>query len=401
MTYHNAQKSVGIAGGGIGGLALAILLRKAGHPVTVFEARNREELAEGVFLTLAPNGMNALRLIGADGEVAENGIATTAIEILDERGRRLALMDQLDHAEVYGAESVTIRRGTLAEILVRKAEDAGVSLRFGQRIGAVIDSADGVEVETVEGGRAHFDMLAACDGLRSSVRELVFPEYPKPHFTGLNGAGGFVDVPELAPTHGTMRMTFGREAFFGYIKAPGQPAFWFNSYPADSIAPDDASPEAYARSLRHLHRDDPRENREILARLTQIDRDYPIFDMPPLPVWHSGNVVLVGDSAHAVGPHAGQGASMAIEDAMVLAACLAAETSSTAAFSRYEKLRRGRVAEIVKQTSRNASQKSARGRLGLFIRNLILPFVIPLGIKTARRFYAYRVDRDPLAMPAR
>jgi 2-polyprenyl-6-methoxyphenol hydroxylase-like FAD-dependent oxidoreductase len=401
MTYHGSRKSVGIAGAGIGGLALALPLRRAGHPVTVFEARGRDELAEGAFLTLAPNGMNALRLIGADDEIAANGIATTAIEILDERGKRLAIMDQSDHAETFGADSITIRRGTLAEILTAKAEKAGVSLRFGQKIVSVGDSADGVEVGAGDGTRMRFDLLAACDGLRSHVREMVFPEFPKPHFTGLIGTGGFANAPDVAPTGGTMRMTFGREAFFGYIKAPGQPVFWFNSYAPDNGTPAPGDPEAYAHHLRRLHEDDPPENRDILSHVEGIERDYPIFDMPELPFWHRGNVVLVGDAAHAVGPHAGQGASMAIEDAMVLAACIGAEQGNSAAFARYEKLRRGRVAEVVRQTSRNASQKRASGPLALFIRNLILPFVIPLGIRAARRFYAYRVDRDPLAMPAR
>jgi len=400
MNVRNSGKSVGIAGAGIGGLALAILLRQAGHPVTVFEARRRDELAEGAFLTLAPNGMNALRRVGIDEALVANGIVTTAIEILNERGRRLAVMDQSDHAEAFGAESVTIRRGALAEILIARAEEAGVSLRFGERIVAVADSTDGVEAQAGDGKRMRFGLLAACDGLRSRVRELVFPEFPKPHFTGLIGTGGFVDVPDVMPTGGTMRMTFGREAFFGYIKAPGQPVFWFNSYAPENSTAAPGDPEAYARHLRQLHEYDPPDNRLILSRVERIERDYPIFDMPELPFWHRGNVVLVGDAAHAVGPHAGQGASMAIEDAMVLAACIDAEGGSSAAFARYEALRRGRVAEVVRQTSRNASQKRAAGPLALLIRDLILPFVIPLGIRAARRFYLHRVDRDPLATPA-
>jgi len=394
------HRSIAIAGAGVAGLALAIRLRQSGHGVTVFEARDHAGLAEGVFLTLAPNGMNALRLIGADGEVAEAGIATTAIEILDERGRRLALMDQSDHAEAFGAHSVTIRRGTLADILIRHAEEAGVTLHFGSRIVGVTDAPTGVSVETAGGTWMGFDLLAACDGLRSTVRRIAFPDYPEPHFTGLIGTGGFVEVPELAPTDGTMRMTFGREAFFGYIKAPGEPVYWFDSYPQDPSAPAPADPRAYAALLRRLHRDDPRENREILAGVEGIDRDYPIFDMPALPVWHRGNVVLVGDAAHAVGPHAGQGASIAIEDAIVLAACIEAEAANGTAFARNERLRRGRVTEVVKQTARNGAQKRANSRLALMIRNLVLPFVLPLGIRAARRFYAYRIDLDPLGAPA-
>ena len=391
-------RRVGICGGGVAGLTLAARLARLGFAVTVLEARDEAAIAgEGVFLTLAPNGMNGLRAIGLDGEVAARGIATTAIEILDERGRRLALIDQSDHAAAFGAPSVTIRRGLLASLLVTQARAEGATVRLGERVAGVTVDTDGVVVATEDGEALRFDLLAACDGLRSRVRGLVFPEFPEPRFTGLIGTGGFADAPVVPPTDGIMRMTFGREAFFGYIKAERQPVFWFNSYAADA-APG-LTPEAYAAQLRALHRTDPQANRDVLAAVGRIDHDYPIFDLPELAMWHRGRVVLVGDAAHAVGPHAGQGASMAIEDAVVLAACLDREPDAAAAFARFQRLRRGRIREVVRLTARNAAQKRSSGRLSLMIRNLILPLVIPLGIRAARRICAFRVDRDPLADP--
>jgi 2-polyprenyl-6-methoxyphenol hydroxylase-like FAD-dependent oxidoreductase len=91
---------------------------------------------------------------------------------------------------------------------------------------------------------------------------------------------------------------------------------------------------------------------------------------------------------------------MAIEDSMVLAACLEVGEAPGVAFARFEGLRRARVREIVRITARNASQKRASGRLAVMIRNLILPVVIPLGIKATRRSYAHHVESDPLALPA-
>lgn len=390
---------VAIAGAGIAGLALAVRLRDAGCEVDLFEARERAALAEGAFLTLAPNGMNALKPLGVDRQVRDSGIATTAIEIRDERGRRLALIGQADHGKAFGADSVTIRRGTLAAILLERAARMGASMHFGSEVVGVEDGPDGVTVETGTGLHRNYDLLAACDGVRSHVRQLVFPDHPKPRFTGLVGTGGFVEAPDVPPTGGAMRMTFGREAFFGYIRAPGQPVYWFNSYPAQPQALPPGRPEAYARRLRALHSSDPAPNSDILAAVEGIDRDYPIYDIPELPRWHRGNVVLVGDAAHAVGPHAGQGAAMALEDAIVLAACLDAEVHPDAAFSRYEGLRRGRVREVARQTARNASQKRSSGWLSLLVRNLVLPVLIPFGVRAARRFYAFRVDLDPLALP--
>ena len=84
----------------------------------------------------------------------------------------------------------------------------------------------------LDDGTSHdFGILVAADGLGSSVRNVVFPEYPKPHFTGLIGTGGITDAP-VPDTGGVMRMTFGNNAFFGYLKAKGQPIYWFNSYAA-------------------------------------------------------------------------------------------------------------------------------------------------------------------------
>jgi 2-polyprenyl-6-methoxyphenol hydroxylase-like FAD-dependent oxidoreductase len=387
---------VAIAGAGIAGLVLATRLAQDGREVTVFEARGEAGLkTEGLFLTLAPNGMNGLRSIGLSAAVAAKGIATRAIEILDERGRRLAIIDQNDFAATLGAEAVTIRRGALADLLLAGAREAGADVRLATAVVEIEQLSDGVTVTTDDGERGRFAVLAACDGLRSKVRPLVFPEFPHPRFTGLIGTGGFVDAPMVAATGGTMTMTFGRDAFFGYIKASDGPVFWFNSYAADGENERPSSPSAYAAFLRELHSSDPQPNRDIISRVEAIERGYPIYDMPELPTWHRGDVVLVGDAGHAVGPHAGQGASMAIEDALVLAACLKRVERPAMAFRRYEALRRDRVREVVKLTARNGSQKRSQGWLSLKLRNLILPIVIPLSMRTARRICAYRVDRDP------
>src|SRR5690606_25234990 len=108
--------TVGIVGAGIGGLTLAIRLVELGFRPRVFETRNRESIArEGAFLTLAPNGMNGLRTVGCYQSVKDVGVATTGIKIRSGRGKRLALVDQTDHEAAFGAPSITLGRGVLAE----------------------------------------------------------------------------------------------------------------------------------------------------------------------------------------------------------------------------------------------------------------------------------------------
>jgi hypothetical protein len=115
------------------------------------------------------------------------------------------------------------------------------------------------------------------------VRNVVFPGYPKPHFTRLIGTGGITDAP-VSDTGGVMRMTFGNNAFFGYLKAEARPVYWFNSYAAQAGENGKvADPPGYAQEIRALHLEDPSPNAEILAHVDRLERGYPVYDMPKLP----------------------------------------------------------------------------------------------------------------------
>ncbi|MFK4810418.1 FAD-dependent monooxygenase [Devosia sp. ZW T5_3] len=396
----SGRPSVAIAGGGIGGLALALVLKKQGFDPVVFERKNEEQLrGEGLFLTLAPNGVNALRALGLAEMAIAAGVVTKGLAIHNEHGKRLALVDYAGHAERFGAPSITIGRGALSTVLLDAAQRQGIKLHLSGGIEAVAESADGVTV-TSGGVTGHFDMLVACDGLRSTVRRLVFPDLPQPRYSGLIGTGGMADAPAVPGTDGIMNMTFGRRAFFGYLHQPGRPVMWFNSYPApENAAAPIADPQAYARRLAAMHSEDPLDNRQVLASVTTLDRHYPIFDMPELQRWHSGRIVLMGDAAHAVAPHSGQGASMAIEDALVLAACLDQADEVEAAFRRFYRLRHERTQTAIRIGRMSGSQKHAQSWLQLRIRDLILPLIMPLGVRAQEKMFHFRADRDPLATP--
>jgi len=227
----------------------------------------------------------------------------------------------------------------------------------------------------------------------------VFPDYPNPHLIGLIGTGALTDA-DVADTGGILRMTFGDNAFLGYVKIEGRPVYWFNSYSAEEHDIEKVTdPQAYARIIRSLDENDPYPHATILSGVVALNRNYPIYDMPTLPQWSRGHAILIGDAAHAVGPHAGQGASMAIEDALVLAACLGAKADVVAAFRRFEGLRCGRIKRIVKSTARNGSHKRTVSAIDLLVRDLVLPFLIPLGFRVSRQLYEFRVDRAPLMQP--
>jgi 2-polyprenyl-6-methoxyphenol hydroxylase-like FAD-dependent oxidoreductase len=387
---------IAIAGAGIGGLALALALKARGFSPVVFEKKTAEQIrTEGVFLTLAPNGVNALRALGLADVTLAAGLLTTGLAMFNERGKGVGLMEYGTHAARFGAPSVTIRRGALGGVLLDAAERAGIDIAFGTGVEDVETAPEGV---TVSGVR--FDALIACDGLRSRVRRAVFPELPEPRYTGLIGTGGVTVVEGIAPTHGRMNMTFGKRGFFGYLAEPGLPVMWFNTYPAPlSDTGPISDPAAYARFIESLHRDDPLDNAKILAGVEAIDRDYPIYDMPELTHWAKGRVLLMGDAAHAVAPHSGQGASMAIEDGIVLAAALEEASDVQAAFARFFALRQARTQKVIQIGRQAGSQKHAQSWLALRIRDLVLPLFIPLGVKAQESIFRFRVDATPLAQP--
>lgn len=396
---HSNRPRIAIAGAGVGGLALALALQLRGFKPVVFEKKSAEQIrTEGVFLTLAPNGVNALRALGIADATITAGLLTNGLAMFNERGKRLGMMDYGAHADRFGAPSVTIRRGALGSVLLEAAERAGIDLRFGDAVEEIEDEADGVIVHAASSD--YFAALVACDGLRSLVRRKVFPELPEPCYSGLIGTGGVTWVDGIAPTNGRMNMTFGKKAFFGYLAEPGQPVMWFNTYPAsEGRAGPIADPRAYARFIETLHCDDPLDNAKIMAGVEAIDRHYPIYDMPELPHWSKGHVLLMGDAAHAVAPHSGQGASMAIEDGLVLAACFDADDDIEVAFERFVALRQPRTQKVIQIGRAAGSQKHAQSWLELRIRDLVLPLVMPMAVRAQESVFRFRADQTPLAQP--
>jgi len=116
--------------------------------------------------------------------------------------------------------------------------------------------------------------------------------------------------------------------------------------------------------------------------------------MPSLPTWHEGPVCLIGDAAHATLPSAGQGASMAMEDAVVLAKCLRDVPDAESAFAAFEAMRKDRVEWLVEEARRNGSRKAPTNVVTRAIRDLVLPLFLKMGVKNARKAYSYKVDWD-------
>jgi 2-polyprenyl-6-methoxyphenol hydroxylase-like FAD-dependent oxidoreductase len=175
---------------------------------------------------------------------------------------------------------------------------------------------------------------------------------------------------------GVMHMVFGKKCFFCYIPNPNGEVWWFAN-PGSKTPPskEEIANTDWRAELLRLVRDDHMWATELINATPNIEAGRPTFDFPTMPTWHNDRMIIIGDAAHAVSPAAGQGASMAIEDAAVLAKCLRDLPTIPQAFARYENLRRDRVERIVAQGKKGGDQK-APGPVTRILRDkIILPLV--------------------------
>ena len=178
---------------------------------------------------------------------------------------------------------------------------------------------------------------------------------------------------------GVLYMIFGKRCFFCYTKHPNGEIWWFANPPEQAERdPKDLaaiSSERWRARLVELFAGDRLPALEIIGATEEILSGWSTYDFPTVPTWHRGRMIIIGDAAHAVSPASGQGASQAIEDALVLAKCLRDDPDVDRAFGVYERIRRDRVERVVAAGKKNGSQK-ALGPVG----RLLLPAVFKLGL---------------------
>lgn len=375
-----------VIGAGVAGPAIGLALHRAGIRAVVYEASAAPRDEEGAFLNLAPNGIGVLQALGAGRVMDGLGFRNDRLIFHNEAGRAIA------DAPVGG---VTASRGLFSRGLRVAAMDEGVTFEFGKSLASLESRGHEVIARFTDQSSAEADFAIGADGIHSRTRTSVCADAPKPVYTGIINLGGVVRT-DLPPTDTAMHMVFGVRSFFGYAVRPSGETYWFSNFAQrDEPAPGSlkrTSGSAWRRQLIDRHRDDPPEVRRILQLLEGEIGCYAIYDIPSLSHWHRDNVCLIGDAAHAIGPHVGQGASLALEDAFVLAKCLRDLPQATTAFAAFERLRRERVEGVVRQARRTGSQKAPSGWLGRKVRDLVLPMFLRKGAQAAQKLYAFPLD---------
>jgi salicylate hydroxylase len=342
------ELSIAIIGGGIGGLAAALSLLRAGANVHVYErARTLSEVGAGI--QVSPNASRILHRLGLANSLAQMGVKPLAWHQRRWDDGRTLLRTPLGEAveTAFGFPHYQMHRADVLATLVRALPPE--RLHIGHRFTALVDHGDHVEVDFENGTHVRADALVGADGIHSKVRQVLFgPE--KPHFTGCVAYRGLVPADRLA--HLDLEVTAqvwmgpGKHFVHYYVQNRRSVNFvaiidrdtWTRESWTDrgEVADALAAYEGWHPQVRGI--------------LGAVDETFiwALFDRKPMAHWSVGRVTLLGDACHAMLPFMAQGAAQAIEDGATLATCLSQIDARDVpeALRRYEALRLPRASRV-------------------------------------------------------
>lgn len=336
-------KRAAIIGGGIGGLTTAIALRKIGFDVNVYErAAELKEVGSG--MSLWPNAVRSLNQVDPEilARLSRTGRSLRRMLMKDSQGEHFKTLP-LPAGDYAG---IAIHRAELQSALAQSVPPR--SLHLNHSFAGLEQRRQSVALRFENGATAEADLVVACDGIHSSVRKSLGlkTKLSNRHYTVWRGITQFdpsLDPRELGLEHdGDFSESYGHGTRFGILRlGPGR-IHWYATA-NNSLLPRDLSQRAALQKLFagwHFPISDLIANAESVIHSEVHDR------LSTLP-WVVGRVAILGDAAHPISPNFGQGACLAIEDAVVLAACLQAQQNLPRALRRYEISRYPRCLEIL------------------------------------------------------
>jgi 2-polyprenyl-6-methoxyphenol hydroxylase-like FAD-dependent oxidoreductase len=332
-----------VVGAGIAGSAAALALHGVGAEVVVHEVHPDASTDAGAFLTLAENGMRALQAIGADDAVRRASAPLRTMLVSDGAGTEIASRPL---GEPGGPGFRYLTRARLCAVLQDEVRRRRIPLRHGERLVATEPDGHGITAifadGTRDGIRVRGDLLIGADGLRSIVRTQLDPGAAPPRYVGSQIFYGA--TPGTPPDTPTDRFHFVRGSIaFGSIATEREGTWWFARVIGPELTPDQlaaGTTDAWAAQLTDALSAEP--GPRAIVRGAERVLVTNAYDLAGVRVWHRDRAVIIGDAAHAASPATGQGASMALEDAVALAEVIR-DADGIDALSAYEERRRGPV----------------------------------------------------------
>jgi 2-polyprenyl-6-methoxyphenol hydroxylase-like FAD-dependent oxidoreductase len=373
-----------IVGAGIGGLAAGVALRRSGWHVRIFErAASPREL--GFALNLAPNAMVALRELGLADRLITDGSVIAEVEVRHAGGRVLKRLNVA--AELTRAPSVVALRPALHGALLNAIEEETLLLS-SEAVGFEFTNT-GVVLTLRDGRSETGDILIGADGLGSIIRKLLHPREPPPRPSGYYGIRGVAyDVGHHLGNLSAVAY-FGHGIEAGTGRASERAVYWYMSLLGEDVPAETRAPhtivERCAASLDDGFRAIAQATRPEDLRVDEL------WDRDPIDDWGRGPVTLLGDAAHPMLPHTGQGAAQALEDAIALDLALASGDDTVGSLRRYERVRSTRTRRIVKRGRRIARFTTTKSPVVNWLRTTVIR-IVPARPMVAAFLLADRAD---------
>lgn len=373
----NAQNIL-VIGGGFSGMSAAIQLRKQGRNVDIVEI-DPDWRSYGAGISLGGPTLRAFRQLGILEEFLRLGAASDDAELFLPDGQRLGTLQtpRIAGPDVPGGGA--IMRPVLARILAEATRASGANVRLGCTFSAIEQDAEGVEVRFSDGAHQRYDLVIGADGVYSAVRDALFPDAPRPRYTGQAVWRAVLPRP---PEIKTMSMWMGGQVKPGVnpVSATQMYLFLTEARPVN----EHVDPKRFVPTLRELLapfgaplvqqiRDGIGEHSQIVFRPLEAL-------LMPRP-WYQGRVVLIGDTVHATTPHLASGACIGIEDGLVLAEELQRAGDVQSALAAYGERRWERCRMVVENSMRLGEIEIAHGSKeehGKLMRESIMALAQPI-----------------------
>jgi 2-polyprenyl-6-methoxyphenol hydroxylase-like FAD-dependent oxidoreductase len=341
------QKAL-VIGGGIGGMCAAIELRKRDVEVDLVEI-DAQWRVYGAGITISGPTLRAFKTVGVLQSILQHGWCSDGLDMFLANGTPIG---QIPSARLAGPDipgTGGIMRPVLARILGEATRAAGARVRLGVTFTAIEPAGDQVSVSFTDGTTGRYDLVIGADGCNSKVREALFPEAPKPRFTGQACWRAVVPRP---PEIQRAAMFIGKNVKAGINPVSKDEMYLFFLDKRDHA--DHIGPESWPAILKEELAEFTGIVAAIRDSITPESRIIyrPLFALMLQRPWHRGRVVLIGDAVHSTTPHLASGAGIAVEDALVLAEELEREPDIERALENFTARRYDRCRLVVENSVR-------------------------------------------------
>jgi naringenin degradation protein FdeE len=371
-------KNILIIGGGFSGMSAAIELRKQGLNVDLVEI-DPGWRSYGAGISLGGATLRAFRTLGILDEFLQQGYAADGVDLFIPTGQPIGSLPtpRLAGPDVPGGGG--IMRPVLAQILAKATRESGANVRLGCSFSSIKQDAEGVDVTFTDGQRERYDLVIGADGLYSKVRETLFPDAPKPQYSGQCVWRAVLPRP---PEVQRAMMWLGPKVKTGVNPVSQDEMYLFVT--EDRPHNERIAPQHFAQMLADLLAPFPAPLMQSIR--AQINAQSQIVFRPlegllmPQP-WFSGHVVLIGDTVHATTPHMASGACIGIEDAIVLAEELGRADTTVQALERFQARRWERCRMVVQNSGRLGDIEIASGdkeEHGRIMRETLMALAAPI-----------------------